>query len=318
MGLTLVTAPSGSPVTLAELRAHLRLDGSTAEPAPTAPTAALAGVGAGNVDNGAHRYGVTFVTADGQTELGAVTAALTVVDKTANGKVALSAIPVGGAAVTARKLYRTMAAGSTYLLLATLADNTTTTYTDNVADSGLGAAAPSTNTTDDPFLTGLLEAARLHLEGASGILNRAFLTQTWDWTLDRFPVCGPLRVPLAPLQSVTSITYLDTTGASQTLDASVYRVTIAGQELARVTLAYGQVWPVVYPVAGAITIRFVAGYGAAASAIPAPLRLALTMLAAHWYEHREPVALTPGLVSMPLHVERLLGPYLVAPWALAS
>jgi hypothetical protein len=62
--------------------------------------------------------------------------AVTVADKTVNGKVSLTGIPLGGTAVTSRKLYRTAAGGSTYLLLATIADNTTTIYTDNTADSG--------------------------------------------------------------------------------------------------------------------------------------------------------------------------------------
>ena len=39
--------------------------------------------------------------------------------------------------VIARKIYRTKAGGSTYWLLATIADNTTTTYTDTAADASL-------------------------------------------------------------------------------------------------------------------------------------------------------------------------------------
>ena len=142
---TLITAPTVEPVTLAEVMAHLRLDASNQEQAPGAPTVALiVPAAAGNVDNGAHRYLVTFVTADGETEAGTPSAAVTVTDKSVNGKVTVSAIPLGGGAVTARKLYRTVAGGSTYLLLATLADNTTTTYTDNIADAGLGAGAGNT------------------------------------------------------------------------------------------------------------------------------------------------------------------------------
>src|SRR3990167_7562511 len=114
MPLSLITAPTVEPLSVAEAKSHLRLDSSSGEPAPTAPTAALASPAiAGNVDNGAHRYGVTFVTADGETELGTVTAAVTVADKTVNGKVELTAIPTGGSAVTSRKLYRTAAGGTT-------------------------------------------------------------------------------------------------------------------------------------------------------------------------------------------------------------
>lgn len=61
-------------------------------------------------------------------------------------KVNLSSIAVGPSGVTSRKVYRTVAGGSSYLLLTTIADNTTTTYADTTADASLGAAAPGTDT----------------------------------------------------------------------------------------------------------------------------------------------------------------------------
>ncbi len=64
---------------------------------------------------------------------------------TAN-QVALSAIPIGAATVTSRKLYRTVTGGSQLKLLATIADNTTVTYTDSIADASLGANVPTSDT----------------------------------------------------------------------------------------------------------------------------------------------------------------------------
>jgi hypothetical protein len=61
-------------------------------------------------------------------------------------RTALSAIPVGPSGTTSRKLYRTTAGGAQLLLLATLADNTTTTYTDSTPDASLGANAPGADT----------------------------------------------------------------------------------------------------------------------------------------------------------------------------
>jgi len=274
VALSLVAAPATEPITVAELKTHLRLDTNTGEPAPTLITAAL-GTGAGNVDNGAHRYLATFVTADGETDAGAISAIVTVVDKTVNGKAALSAIPIGGSAVTARKLYRTIAAGATYLLLATIADNTTTTYTDNTADASLGAQAPTTNTTADPHLTSLLISAR---EYGETFTHRAFITQTWDDKRDGFP-CEDnfLELPLAPLISLTSVTYVDPAGVTQTLSASLYTVDAPVGPKARpgrVVLAYGQVWPSTRDVVNAVVVRFVAGYGAAA-AVPSLIKTCL-------------------------------------------
>lgn len=69
-----------------------------------------------------------------------------------DSQVALTAIPTGNAGiVTARKIYRTTAGGSTYKLLATLSDNTTVIYTDNIADGSLGANAPTSNTTGTEY-----------------------------------------------------------------------------------------------------------------------------------------------------------------------
>src|ERR1051326_377977 len=123
---------------------------NAAHAAPGAATVALAGAGAGSVDNGAHSYKVTFVTATGETDAGTASAQVTVADKTVNGKIALSAIPIGNSNVTSRKIYRTVAGDTgSYLLVGTISDNTTTTFTDNIADSSLGAQIPSTNSTLD-------------------------------------------------------------------------------------------------------------------------------------------------------------------------
>jgi uncharacterized phiE125 gp8 family phage protein len=304
-----ITPPATEPVTLAEVRDFLRLGASTAEPAPAAPTAALATpAAAGNVDNGAHRYRITFVTAGGETDGGTVSSIVTVADKAVNGKVALSAIPLGGSAVTSRKLYRTVAGGSTYLLLVTLADNTTTTYTDNIADASLGAGCPTVNGTEDPLLIALLEAARGEIDGGRGWLGRALITQTWDLVLDEFPAVtrnnpyAAIKVPLPPLQSVTSVTYLDDNGVSQTLSASLYDVDIKS-EPGQVRPAYGESWPTTRDTPQAVTVRFVAGYGAAA-AVPALIKLWLRIRLSTLYEHREQfvtgtiVSSLPGMDAM--------------------
>ncbi len=118
----------------------------------TACVGALAGAGAGNVDDGTHSYKVTFVTAEGETDPNIKSNVVTVADKATDGQVNLTSIPLGptsgGPTVTDRKIYRTVAGDTgNWKLLTTIADNTTTTYTDNTADAGLGADAPTTNGT---------------------------------------------------------------------------------------------------------------------------------------------------------------------------
>lgn len=112
--------------------------------APDAPTVAcgdaLAGAGAGNVENGVHLYWYSYVSPYGESDLSPVSDGVTVADKTVNGKVSLTAIAVGPAGTTARKLWRTIAGGAAALALATISDNTTVIYEDNIADGSLGAA----------------------------------------------------------------------------------------------------------------------------------------------------------------------------------
>ena len=290
--LKVYSQPATEPVTVAEVMHACRIDGSNQEPAPGAITVAL-GSGAGNVDNGAHRYLATFVMADGETEAGTISSAVTVADKTVNGKVSLSAIPLGGSLVTSRKIYRTAAGGSTYLLLATIADNTTTTYTDNIADSSLGAEAPSTNTTGDPYLNMLIKSARIHTEQ---VLNRYLITQTVDAYFDAFPEAdsaGQIVIKLPPLQSVTAITYLDTTGAEQTLAADQYTVDAVSIP-ARITPAYGVTWPSTYEQTNAVKVRFVAGYGDA-SDVPANIKNWMLMRIKTLYETRDHATFANGL-----------------------
>jgi hypothetical protein len=113
--------------------------------APTAPTVTNGAPGTNLLTAGVYRWKITFVTADGETEAGTASAAKTI-DPAAELPPALSAIPTGGTSVTARKVYRTVAGGSVYKLSGTIANNSGTTYTDNVADASLGATAPTTNT----------------------------------------------------------------------------------------------------------------------------------------------------------------------------
>ncbi|MEM2593205.1 MAG: hypothetical protein QXI60_11520, partial [Thermofilaceae archaeon] len=112
-------------------------------PAPPAPTVAVNPT-PGNL-NGTYYYRITFVNAVGETETGAVSAAVNPV----NQQVDLSNIPIGPPGTIARRIYRTTAGGPPTLmrLVTTINDNTTTTYTDNVPDTALGANEPRVNTT---------------------------------------------------------------------------------------------------------------------------------------------------------------------------
>lgn len=120
---------------------------------------------------------------------------------------------------------------------------------------------------EDTDLAALLAQAR---ELCEAECHRAFITQTWTLTLDDFPrgylngaahyTRPEIRLPLAPLVSVTHVKYYDPDGVLRTMDAADYWVA-AGGDPGRIVpaLAY---WPAVqYRRPGAVEVRFVCGYG---------------------------------------------------------
>jgi len=130
--------------------AKLDLVGSQNFTAFTAPTALTAGTPTtgGSCTAGTHSYVVTFTSVGaGETTAGTASSIITCV-LTTGQTVPLSTIPTGPAGTISRKIYRTVAGNTgSYLLLTTIADNTTTTFSDTIADASLGAAAPVSNTT---------------------------------------------------------------------------------------------------------------------------------------------------------------------------
>lgn len=145
---------------------------------PGAPTVGLAGAGAGNLSDGDYTYVVTLVNANGETHEGSESATVTVADHTSDGQIDLSSIPIGAAGTTARKIYRTEAGGSAHKLVATINDNTTTSYRDNVADADLGATAPTENTTGDQQMTS--DPTRV----GRGLVGTGPRTESWGATTD--------------------------------------------------------------------------------------------------------------------------------------
>jgi uncharacterized phiE125 gp8 family phage protein len=155
---------------------------------------------------------------------------------------------------------------------------------------------------EDALIAGLIATARQHIEAALGL---ALITQSWSWRLDAWPGAA-VALPLRPVQAVGAVCVTAADGAVATLAPESYLLDGAGVPPRLVATA--PPWPRPAPAAQGIEIAFTAGYGAAASAVPAPIRQALLLLVAHWYEHREPVQ--PGSAApVPDTVAALLAPY---------
>ena len=161
-------------------------------------------------------------------------------------------------------------------------------------------------TAEDAFISSLIITSRLHIEAALGL---ALINQSWTWTIDAWPgVAGvefpvwslsPLdrisrrdfdvgvALPMRPVRTIDQIRIKAADGTPTVLAPQRY-VLDGTSHPARLLPTLQALPNPGQPVQG-IQIDFTAGFSAAASDVPAPIRLALQMLVAHWFENREPV-----------------------------
>jgi uncharacterized phiE125 gp8 family phage protein len=165
---------------------------------------------------------------------------------------------------------------------------------------------------DDLSITTYIEAAGYWLDGPSGWLGRAIGMQTLEVEFDDFSAwpgtyCPPrLYLPYPPLVSIVSVKYRDASNEEQTLDEAAYALKPRGW----LEPAYGFYWPATPYGRGGVVVRYTAGYEP--EKVPAPIRAAMMMLIAQWYDNRASVS--PGekpLQEMPFAVSALLAPYRV-------
>ena len=175
---------------------------------------------------------------------------------------------------------------------------------------------------EDSLITALIAAATGRLDGRDGVLNRALLTQTWALRLPGFPVehrefvgrvpyfGNPIALPLPPVQSITSIQYVDGQGNTHTLAADQYQLVKDNCE-PLIYPSYGNNWPTTRDQPDAVTVTFVAGYGAAASNVPTPIKQAALLMIGHWFTNRESVTTGVQAFEVPQSAEWLLAPFKV-------
>lgn len=184
---------------------------------------------------------------------------------------------------------------------------------------------------DDPLIQSLIRAARRKIEQE---YDRAFITQSLVLGLDTFaqpewrrpgwPGAGSWMWPgswsawpwawsmvelRAPVQSITTITYMDAAGATQTLAASGYTLD-KDSEPGRVFPALNKNWPLTALVPSAVKIEFVTGY-TAPDQVPDDQKAAVKLLVGEYYQNRENVVIDSRIVALALPdgVDALMSPY---------
>lgn len=157
----------------------------------------------------------------------------------------------------------------------------------------LNTAAPELDETGT--LERLIRAATAAIERR---IQGALIMQGWRWRLAEWREA----LPLSPVAGVESVEIVDDGGTATPWDGWLLSHAAPQRLLARM----GEVRPSI-PRGGHAEIVFTAGYGLGWTDVPEDLRHAVTLLAAHYYEHRE--AAGAELATLPHSVDSLIAPY---------
>lgn len=159
---------------------------------------------------------------------------------------------------------------------------------------------------DDDLIAALISGARGHVEAQT---HRALITQSWRLSRDTWSADGLIAVLPAPLQSLDAVRVYDASGTATAIDIAPF---IVDKAPAPALISFAP-WAMPLPgrARAGIELDVTVGYGAAASAVPEPLRQAIRLLVAHWYENRGVVAPGTALAPLPTGVGDLVAPFRV-------
>jgi uncharacterized phiE125 gp8 family phage protein len=155
----------------------------------------------------------------------------------------------------------------------------------------------------DAVLISFLRAAVTAIEART---SKVMLERTFELSMSHWRDLGRQTLPVAPVLAISDVEIVDRSGARTTIDSAAYwlerdthspRLRSTGVALPGI------------PEAGVAVVTFDAGYGLAWSDVPADLRQAAMLLAAHYYEYRNETSLSDG--CMPFGVSSLIERYKV-------
>lgn len=144
---------------------------------------------------------------------------------------------------------------------------------------------------EDAVLELYLRSAMAAIEARIG---RALLAREFSWSVTRWREDASQGLPIGPVRSVDAITLVEADGADTAVDPENWSV-LRDSQRPRLVGRFGRNLPRI-PRSGHAEIRFTAGYGDAWSDVPADLRQAVFLLAAHFYEHRSEGAVSGTMI----------------------
>lgn len=159
---------------------------------------------------------------------------------------------------------------------------------------------------DDDIITALIAGSRIHAETQT---RRALITQSWRLTRDLWPASGCVTLLPVPVQALDAVRVYRSDGSTLALDLAGFTLDKSAAP-ARLLFANGVPPAPERPAAG-IEIDITAGYGDAATDVPEPLRQAIRLLVAHWYENRGLIVAGGEVAVLPQSAAALIAPYRV-------
>lgn len=135
---------------------------------------------------------------------------------------------------------------------------------------------------DDEAIARLIAAARRHVEAHTGL---CLIAQGWSHFRDDWPETGIVELPQAPVSSVDEVIVYGDDDTPATIDPAHYHADLVSRRC-RLLLRGSRYWARPGRIGNGIEIQVTAGFGAAATDVPAELRQAILELAGHWYAHR--------------------------------
>jgi len=150
-------------------------------------------------------------------------------------------------------------------------------------------------TDSDTMIDNLILAARQAVEA---ILKKKLITTGVRVGFDILPAL--ISLPLAPVSSITSVTYIDDDDVTQTLSSALYNTDLES-EPARIAIDEDSSYPTPANRPGAVKVNYIVGYGATAADVPQAIKQAIISVAIDLFEHPEltaEIALNKNRTSM--------------------
>ena len=154
----------------------------------------------------------------------------------------------------------------------------------------------------DTLIQMYLDAAIGYLDGYSGVLSRCLMSQVWQVALTGWM---PAALPFLDVTNL-QVFYTDAGGDMQTLGSTQYQTF---EDIDGTGIVFeGATLPLLADVPAPVQVEITSG-ALIATQVPAPVRGAVLLLAAHLYLNREAVVSGASPSELPFSVRTLIAPY---------